>query len=63
MDYSEVKNKSVAGLKELLLEQKEKLRELQFKASQHQLTNVRQIRQIKKDIAVILTALSNKKSQ
>lgn len=64
MDYSEIKDKSLEGLKQLLLENKTKLRELESKASENQLTNVRSIRKHKKNIAVILTAINAKsKSQ
>ncbi len=63
MDFKDLKNKTADELKEMLSEYKGKLVELRFKDSNHQLKNVREIRQLKKDIARILTALSQQAKQ
>ena len=63
MDFSELKNKSAKDLQELLAEKRGKLRDLSFQASGTQLKNVRDIRQIKKAIARILTVLSSNKAK
>ncbi len=63
MDFKDLKNKTEDELKEMLSEYKGKLVELRFKDSNHQLKNVREIRQLKKDIARILTALSQQAKQ
>ncbi|MFA7245443.1 MAG: 50S ribosomal protein L29 [Candidatus Magasanikbacteria bacterium] len=57
MDYKELLNKSISGLEELLLEKKDLVRSLRFKASSNQLKKTSSIREEKKDIARILTAV------
>ncbi|MFA6427582.1 MAG: 50S ribosomal protein L29 [Candidatus Magasanikbacteria bacterium] len=60
MDYSELKNKTVKELHELLQEKRNELCALTFKVGEQQLKNVRQIRLAKKDIARISTELHKK---
>ncbi|HKL16870.1 MAG TPA: 50S ribosomal protein L29 [Patescibacteria group bacterium] len=57
MKIKELRKKSKNELKNLLNEQKEGLRELRFGVSLKQSKNVRKIRNIKKNIARILTIL------
>jgi len=59
-EIKELKLKSVVELQKLLALDREKLRDLRFKVSQNQLKNVREIRNIKKRIAQILTFMSQK---
>ena len=62
MEISDLKNKNEKDLQELLAQKRNLLRELRFKVSEKQLKGVREIREVKKDIARILTFLrSNKK--
>lgn len=62
METSDLKNKNEKDLQELLAQKRDLLRELRFKVSEKQLKDVRQIREIKKDIARVLTFLrANKK--
>ncbi len=66
MDFTEIKNKSEKELHDLLNEKRSELRELEFKVSERQLKNVRSIRDTKKVIARILTAIkaiTNKQNQ
>ena len=60
MDIKEIKLKEIGELQHLLLESRKKLDELLFKARQKQLKNIREIREVKKDIARILTVLKTK---
>jgi len=57
MDFKELKSKTEKELKQLLGESRDKLRDLRFKDANKQLKNVREIREIKKIIARILTLL------
>jgi len=57
MRIEEIRQKSKEELKRLLAESREKLRQLKFDLSSGKVKNVREIRQIKKDIARILTLL------
>jgi large subunit ribosomal protein L29 len=57
MKIAELKKKTKAELKKLLLENREKLRALRFDLASGKLKNVREIRYLKKDIARILTLL------
>lgn len=62
MEISDLKNKNEKDLQELLAQKRDLLRELRFKVSEKQLKDVREIREIKKDIARLLTVLrANKK--
>ncbi|MEK7064912.1 MAG: 50S ribosomal protein L29 [Patescibacteria group bacterium] len=62
METGDLKNKNESDLQELLAQKRDLLRELRFKVSEKQLKDVREIREIKKDIARVLTFLrANKK--
>lgn len=61
MDYIDLKNKIKKDLTEMLLEKREELRNLRFSASSHQLKQVHKIKEIKRDISRILTALKESK--
>jgi len=58
MDFKELKTKTENELHRLLAEERDKLRELRFKDSNKQLKNIREIRNLKKTIAKILTGLN-----
>jgi len=60
MKIAEIKQKSKKELEKILHENKEKLRQLRFDLSAGKVKNVREIRQIKKDIARILTIICQK---
>lgn len=60
MKISEIKQKSQNELHRILAEKQEKLRQLRFDLVSGKVKNVREIRQIKKDIARILTTLCQK---
>ncbi|NTW22811.1 50S ribosomal protein L29 [Candidatus Falkowbacteria bacterium] len=57
MELKELKTKSEAELHRSLAESREKLRDLRFKDASRQLKDVREIREVKKLIAQILTLL------
>lgn len=57
MEYKELKNKSEKELQKLLSDQREKLRELRFKADANQLKNIREIRVVRHSIAQIMFLL------
>lgn len=57
----ELNEKNVSQLQNLLAEKRETLRELNFKAAQNQLKNVRDIRKIKQEIGQILSVLNKQK--
>jgi len=59
-ELKELKAKPAEELKRLLAITREKLRELRFKVAQNQSKNVRELRVLKKKIAVILTLLKMK---
>jgi len=54
---NEIRQKSKPELQKLLQSSKEKLRQLRFDLSSGKVKNTREIQQIKKDIARILTIL------
>ena len=60
MKAKEIRQKSKKELERLVLENREKLRQLKFDLSAGKVKNVREIRKIKKDIARILTILCQK---
>ncbi len=60
MDLKELKGKGEAELQRSLAELREKSRDLRFKDSNHQLKDVRNIRETKKEIAQVLTMLNKK---
>lgn len=57
MDFAELKGKTLAELQKLLAESRERLRELRFKVANGQLKDVREIRELRRSIAQILTKL------
>lgn len=57
MDYLELKDKGPVELQKLLTEQREKLREHRFKVANGQLKDVREIRELRRTIARIMTKL------
>jgi len=59
MEFKELKNKDKKDLQNLLIVNREKLRELRFKDSNKQLKNIREIRVTRNLIAQILTLLNN----
>jgi len=59
MKLSELRQKSKSELQKLLLDNRERLRQLRFDLAAGKVKNVREIRQIKKDIARILTLLKH----
>ena len=61
MKVSEFKQKPKKELQRLLRNSQDKLRQLRFDLASGKVKNVREIRQIKKDIARILTTLCQKK--
>ncbi|MFA6194213.1 MAG: 50S ribosomal protein L29 [Patescibacteria group bacterium] len=61
MDFKELQTKSEAELQKILVQDREKLRELRFKDSNKQLKNVREIRTVKEQVAQVLTILNKKK--
>lgn len=61
MKISELKQKSKNELQKILIEDREKLRQLRFDLTSGKVKNVREIRKIKKDIARILTIIKAKK--
>jgi len=64
MKIKELKDKTQESLEKLLQEKREKLRQLRFELSQDKLKNVSEIKNIKKNIARILTIITLKsKSQ
>ncbi len=62
MEFKELKNKKEAELHRILAESRNKLRELRFKNANRQLKNVREIRDLKKTVARVLTLLNANKS-
>lgn len=61
MKIFEFKQKPKKELQRLLRNNQDKLRQLRFDLASGKVKNVREIRQIKKDIARILTTLCQKK--
>jgi ribosomal protein L29 len=59
MEFKELKNKKESDLHTTLAKLRGELRALRFKDSNHQLKNVREMRNIKKNIAQILTLLNS----
>lgn len=60
MQYTDIEQKSLAELNELIAAKRQELRDLRFKASEGQLKAVRDIRKRKKEIAQMLTARNAK---
>lgn len=61
MDIQELRQKTEAELEKMLVELKNKLRDLGFRVARRELKNVREIRVVKRTIAMVLTILSKKK--
>lgn len=59
MKVSELQQKSESELRQLLQDRRERLRQLKFDLASGKVKNIREIRQIKKDIARILTSQIN----
>lgn len=59
MDIKEIKTKPWSELNHLLGDLRKKLADLNFKVSQNQLKNIREVRTIKKDIAKVLTVIAD----
>lgn len=60
MDVKDLRQKTDKELRDLLLEQRESLRKLRFKASERQLKNVREIRQVRRNLAQIMTVIQER---
>lgn len=60
MKITELKLKSKSELQKVLQDNREKLRQIRFNLASGKVKNIREIREIKKDIARILTLLNQK---
>ena len=60
MEIAELKQKPKEELLKILQDSRERLRQLKFDLSSGKVKNIREIRQIKKDVARILTLFSQK---
>ncbi len=58
MDWNELNQKSPTELQRLLQEKRELLRDRRFKVAQGQHKDVREIRELKRDIARLMTKLN-----
>jgi len=63
MRAKEIRQKTIEDLRKLEKELREKLRGLRFDLASGKVKNVREIREIKKDIARILTVIREKEKQ
>jgi ribosomal protein L29 len=63
MDLKELKTKSIPELHNILADLRDKLREFRFKDSNKQLKDVRSIRNLKKEIAQVLTLINKDKNK
>ena len=63
MKIKELKEKPLNELNKLLKESQDKLREMNFKVSQRQLKNVRELRRTKRMVARIFTLLKQKSAK
>ena len=63
MEIKEIKKKTEKELHQLLMEFRDKLRELRFKDANNQLKNVREIRIVRTTISRVLTILNQKKTE
>lgn len=59
-EFQQFKNKSVIELQKDLADYRERLRKLKFDLSQGKVKNIREIREVKKTIAGILTIINNR---
>lgn len=62
MDFNELKQKSPVELQRLLQEKREQLRDRRFKVAQGQHKDVRELRELKHDIARLLTKVNDTKT-
>jgi len=60
MKAKELRQKTIKELQELLQEKRKRLSQLEFDLSSKKLKNTREIREVKKDIARVLTILKVK---
>jgi large subunit ribosomal protein L29 len=60
-EIDQFRQKSIEELQKIVLDNKEKLRQLRFDLLAGKVKNIRQIRKIRREIAVILTILNEKK--
>ena len=63
MDFKELKNKKEKDLEKLIEEKRERIRQLRFAIASGKVKNVREMRNLRKDIARILTILNNKEKE
>jgi ribosomal protein L29 len=61
MKFKALKEKRTDELQRLLIDYSQKLRELNFKEANKQLKNVRELREVKKNLAHIKTLLKERK--
>lgn len=61
MDIKEIRKKTDKELTKLLAEQREHLRDLNFKVSSRQHKNYKELGKVKKEIAVILTVMNERR--
>ncbi|MBU2564271.1 50S ribosomal protein L29 [Patescibacteria group bacterium] len=61
MKIRELRQKSDSELKRTLIDLRDKLRELRFNLAGGKVKNIKEVHQVKKDIAKILTLLNNGK--
>lgn len=61
MDIKELRGKEIRELNHLLSDLRKNLDDLNFKVAQKQLKNVREVRNVKRDIARVLTVLKGKR--
>lgn len=60
MDIKDLRKKENKELQKILATSRAKLRELKFSNSNKQLKNIREIRQLRKEIAQLLTLINEK---
>lgn len=63
MKFQELASADIKKLHEMLKESQVKLRELNFSLANNQVKNVRELRQVKKVVAQVLTALNQRKQK
>jgi len=63
MTIKDLQGKSISELSALLLEQRLKLKDLRFKDANHQLKDIREIREVRQNIARIFTILNAQKGK
>jgi len=61
MKFKELRQKTISELKRSVEEKREKLRDLRFNLASGKVKNVRELKEVKKDIAKILTILKQEK--